>query len=294
MRTFGFGVVALLAFVAPGATQEGGFRVPEGGLRVPVSLGPPIAGFVATDTGPRAISVAPPGPDATDVVVTDADGVVLECWGGDFRPGEVVRLGPGRVPLAHALPWELLRLRPDRGLSGFYRHVDEFRREWRTAETYRTRPRWDWGIALPPLPLPDWFWPTAADGAEADLRFVLFLRRETVAGLPTIWALATADQHCEFTPAIRFEMKISDPGGYPRCDIARCVVLVEGGRVVAPHQAVQRYDDPTAPYSTAQVAATLAEFKAATMRYKVEIPARELPRRWAAFGPLAALPPIRP
>lgn len=293
MRTFGFGVVALLAFVAPGATQEEGFRVPEGGLRVPVSLGPPIAGFVATDAGPRTVSVAPPSPDATDVVVTDADGVVLECWRGDFRPGEVVRLGPGRLPLAHGLPWELLRLRPDRGLSKFYRHIDDLRYTWRWS---RDDPReWAWGgwhYQSPPPPLPDWFWPTATDGAEAELRFVLFLRRETVAGLPTIWLPTTAPRLQKFTMATCVPAQYDT--GYGEWQFANDAALIEGGRVLTPHKVWQRWGDSGQAHSTELAAATLAEFKAATMRYKVEIPARELPRRWADFGPLVALPPIRP
>lgn len=272
MRTFGCVIAALLLLAAPGVTQEGGFQVPA-------TLGPPI--------DPATTDVT-----ATDVVVTDADGRVLECWRGDFKPGEVVRLGSGRLPLAHALPWELLRLRPDRGLSKFYRNIDDLRHAWGKYWVVRSW-GWNWD-PLPPSPsLPMYFWPTTTDGAEADLRLVLFLRKEAVAGLPTIWLPATAvvQQKLSMVSYVSAEPAPGSGAHHFTDDVA----LIESGRVVAPRKVWQRYGDSDRAYSTELTAATLAEFKAATMRYKVvDIPARELPRRWADFGPLVALPPLRP
>ena len=251
MRTFGCGIAALL-LLAPGT----GYTSPR--LELNLSRY-----------------------DTTDVVVTDADGVVLECWRGDFRPGEVVRLGPGRLPLAHALPWELLRLRPDRSLSRFYRNTDDLRRAW--GENWAVRSwGWNWD-PLPPSPsLPMYFWPTATDGAEADLRLVLFLRRERVAGLPTIWIPTASPRPQKFTTATYVP---EEPTAvYGSRDYTNHVVMVEGGRVVNPH-----------PDEVA--ATTLAEFKTVAMLRTQSIPTYGAKfdgavRRYAAFGPLAALPPL--
>src|SRR5687767_6482999 len=60
----------------------------------------------------------PPGFDpigcgvASHIVVTDPDGRVLESWRGDLQPGQTITLGPEGLTPAHALPWELHRLRP--------------------------------------------------------------------------------------------------------------------------------------------------------------------------------------
>ncbi len=278
MRAFGCGIAALLLLAAPGVPQEGGFQVPKGFYAT--------AEYVMGD--PKRQTPAVPefsaGAGTTDVVVTDADGCVLECWRGDFRPGDVVRLGTERLALQDALPWEFLRLRPDRGLSKFYRDAD-LCHVWHRSDLKSRYWKWRHTPELaPPLPpLPDRLWPTAEDGAETELRFVLFLRKEAVAGLPTIWGPATAVDSYEFTMRSGRFRNESD-GRSPRSDFSRCVVLIEGGRVVAP-----------CPDEVA--AATLAEFKTRAMLRTEPIPMggyRFDPgvRRYSNFGQLSAVPAL--
>jgi hypothetical protein len=158
----------------------------------PVALGLILltAGFAPAQE-PRAFPLMACNTAATDVVVTDADGRVMESWRGGLQPGEVVRLGPARLSPANALPCEHLRLRPERALSGFYRESYASQLDW-------WRPRLStysfdhgcrmWGesspsreLLDPPLvflpPLPVLFWPTTTEGAETELRLVLFLHK---------------------------------------------------------------------------------------------------------------------
>src|SRR5262245_32928213 len=50
---------------------------------------------------------------ATHIVVADTDGRILESWRGDLQPGEKLYLGPENLTPKDALPWELLRFRPE-------------------------------------------------------------------------------------------------------------------------------------------------------------------------------------
>ena len=60
------------------------------------------------------------GPVATDIVLTDYDGRVIETWRGDMKPGEMLLLGSEyRLP-ANVLPWKDMWLCPYQGPSGWY------------------------------------------------------------------------------------------------------------------------------------------------------------------------------
>ncbi|MBY0459366.1 MAG: hypothetical protein K2V38_18730, partial [Gemmataceae bacterium] len=107
---------------------------------------------------------------ATDIVVTDADGRVLECWRGELKPGEVVRLGPASLTLANALPLHALRLRPERSVNWLYQQPEPA--VWR--DYYGP---WRAGVSEFLAP----------NSAERELRMVLFLRKEGTTGFGRVW-----------------------------------------------------------------------------------------------------------
>ncbi|QJW95005.1 hypothetical protein FTUN_2531 [Frigoriglobus tundricola] len=148
------------------------------------TLGYAIAlGLTLLVAGPTASSPPPPvfdlgvcGTNATDIVVTDPDGVVLECWRGELRPGDIVRLGPARLTPANALPWDCLRLRPDRALSGYYRDYESqvlcgHRSHYDPGPNSQTPEGVEY--KLPRIEL----WPTD-EVSQLERRLVLFLRKE--------------------------------------------------------------------------------------------------------------------
>src|SRR5262245_10579801 len=104
MRLFGYAAVAVVALIAPNA---------------------------AWAASPFGFNLDRCCENATDIVMTDAEGRVLETWRGEFKPGEVLRLGAMRLTPANALPWEDVRLHPDRTLSPLYLPPERLKASWR-------------------------------------------------------------------------------------------------------------------------------------------------------------------
>jgi len=243
---------------------------------------PPLPTPERVYTEPPSFNLLTCSANATDVVVTDAEGKVLECWRGELKPGEIVRLGPGRLTPANALPLTYLRLRPDRALSPLYRELDlaTLPREWYE----RAKTESDFPLGL---------WSDAGE-AEKELRLVLFLRKEGGDGVGRVWMPATVPP----TPLVHevFEPRFSGPPRlairHPvdmKADFSTSIALVEGGHVLALRPAERCLDvswedfncfvalsTPVAFTRTelAPVARTLGEFKDDVMRLPRPLPAK--------------------
>ena len=166
------------------------------------------------------------GTSATDIVVTDPDGKVLESWRGELKPGDVVRLGPSQFTPANALPWDCLRLRPDRALSGLYHPPRGHPRSFFDSSS----------VEIPP-PSVVW-WPVVPDVADTEFRLVLFLRKEGTTGIGAVWMPATApptpqrpDPRVMFGPLHQTAQVCFDFDPVP--DFRGSVALLEAGRVLA-------------------------------------------------------------
>src|SRR5262245_40243170 len=93
-------------------------------FRFPRSLGMQKFGYTACilvlfATGIAHASPSPPGfglegccCGATNIVVTDSAGCVLECWRGELKPGEILLFGHERRTISNVLEWKHARLRP--------------------------------------------------------------------------------------------------------------------------------------------------------------------------------------
>lgn len=207
---------------------------------------------------------------ATDIVVTDSEGRVLETWRGGLQPGDTVRLGALRQKPANALPMGHLRLRPDPAVSGLYRQSDPDQYRCRSEEVGQPAQKDHWFSDFP-TSLPIQFRPAASDRAENSFRLVMFLRKESMPGLQPIWRPATRLGWREF----EFESPVFHPSGFQRHerdDFSGCIAQVEGGRVLGVQQ------DPLVGYYTTRwlypnpvylvpLANTLQEFKEAVMRH---------------------------
>ena len=155
-----------------------------------------------------AVSASPPPPGfslevcccgATNIVVTDLAGRVLECWRGELKPGEVLRLGYERRAISDVLEWEHARLRSVLTENPWYQP--------QAFPELRTEPICE---ALSSLKQPSSF--NRGDGTEQ--RFVLFLKKETAP--LSLWLPSSPDFH-------------------DKHDFAVCTAWVENGRVVAIH-----------------------------------------------------------
>jgi hypothetical protein len=168
-----------------------------------------------------SVSATPPdefdleycGRNATDIVLTDLDGCVLECWRGELKPGAVVRLGWERLTPVNALPWEHLRLRPEPADNAWYRPRPVVRRRG-----------WE------PPQLDKWPFPTDWDAAT-ERSFVLFLRKEGTEGGGAIWMPAA------YWTRPRIGYWFSDPESRAELwkrnhDYSVCTAWIEGGRVL--------------------------------------------------------------
>jgi hypothetical protein len=62
---------------------------------------------------------------ATHIVVVEPDGRVVESWRGDLKPGEMVFLGYEGLTPRNTLPWESLRLRPEKDSKAWYQSAVE-------------------------------------------------------------------------------------------------------------------------------------------------------------------------
>lgn len=174
----------------------------------------------ASPQEPGAFSLPACGLHATDVVVTDADGRVLECWRGELKPGDIVRLGPARLSPANALPWELLRLRPEVNWQDWYGPLPMGEAEVRSH--FDNEPMWKRWPDLRPTDC----------NAPRGLRLVLFLRKDTpTPGLEPVWlpacARATGEYEIGYFGGSERDRRVSQN------DFANSVALIEGGRVVA-------------------------------------------------------------
>jgi hypothetical protein len=258
MRKLGYGIAVLVLFVG----RAPGWNPPQ---------------------PPATFNLTLSSSNATDIVVTDANGCVLECWRGELKPGDTVRLGPGRLAPANALPWEYLRLRPARSLSPLYRmwDADRYALHARMMRYYRPA---TFDPLLPPLPLPPGLLPTETDGAEADLRLVLFLRKEGTSGPGAVWMPAAApptaprkDVGGRFsgtTEGILLELErrrfMSSLPTDANCDFTTSVAAVEGGRVVALREPTIRFRinnfNCWEPQETVLIAQTLKELKDEVLR----------------------------
>lgn len=114
-------------------------------------------------------------PMATHIVVTTPDGIVLECWRGNLKPGERVGIGAEGLSPRLLLPFELTRLRSEHPLGGWYRPgclVPEINAQTKVGEVL------------------------APQGFEQSRQFVLFLRqigsstREGRCWMPAMWRSA--------------------------------------------------------------------------------------------------------
>jgi hypothetical protein len=260
-----------------------------------------VVGVTLIAAGPLVSSPPPPefdltvfGPAATDIVVTDPDGRVLESWRGELRPGDIVGLGPARLTPVNALPWEYLRLRTERALSAMYREWDSSRYARRSSDpTSSISWRWDWEVAAEYAPLPGFLWPTTTDEAETELRLVLFLRKEDTTGVGVVWMPADA-------PGNRIEIGYRSGADWrtrekKNADFSTSMAWVEAGRVVALRHIIPRSANFGSERMT-PVAGTLKEFKDEVMRLpapKVQADAVKQPgaggslRTWADFVTLS-------
>jgi hypothetical protein len=160
---------------------------------------------------------------ATDIVVTDPDGRVLECWRGELKPGDVVRLGPARLTPTNTLSWDHLRLRPDRTLSVMY-HPGMGEMVGRRA------------YVGPPDPFRVIVWPDVPEIVETELRLVLFLRKDGTTGAGAVWMPADSVP----TPQLGYYFG-GERNRPPRInlphkadiDFSASVAWVEAGRVLA-------------------------------------------------------------
>jgi hypothetical protein len=213
---------------------------------------------------------------ATDIVVTDIEGRVLETWRGSLQPGNMVKLGLLRQSPVDVLPMEHVRLRPEFAISGLYRRV--------AAEN---------------------------DEAEKQLRLVLFLRKEaTPGGLQPYWWPALSREFFIGVPiefGYRFHEQLRDNSS---CDFGSSAAWVEGGRVLALQLPAgptrgpsfrNTLDDLTYPTKLVPVADSLKEFKDKVMW--LSAPPKTRPgekaqsepsgslRSWADFGNFISYPP---
>lgn len=200
--------------------------------------------LVALLSTPKGVPMPPDfaacAANATDIVVTDPEGTVLECWRGELKTGEVVRLGLGGLTPANALPMEWLRLRPDRPVSGF--HTYRFYR-LHQGSFYDTGEEVSDGWWVSAVP----FWSGVRSGIDTGLRLVLFLRKTGTSGAGATWSPAAAPvregtlyDHCRMEdPRIGRFGHGANPPPLPRfaaCssdDFTASVAFAEAGRVVA-------------------------------------------------------------
>jgi hypothetical protein len=190
-------------------------------------------------------------------------------------------------------------LRPEFALSGFYHEFEPVNRR---------------GYVGPGEGNGLHFWPAASDGAEEQLRFVLFLRNEGTDGVGAVWMPVGAPPtqrpvrgYMYSGPGEALDSYLAQRAvidGLPtdaNCDFTSSVALVEGGRVLAlqtPPAVMRRSPDETP--ALMPVAGTLKDFKAEVMR--IPAPRRsEEPRpppeqgrslrSWADFGTFTPYPP---
>ena len=180
---------------------------------------------------PAGFSLLTCAANATDVVVVDPDGLVLESWRGELTAGEVVRLGPASLTLANALPLDYLRLRPDRTLSIMYSPI--------TFGVQVIGPHRVHDVEFTPQSLIGC--PDVPEVAETQFRFVLFLRKEGTTGVGRVWMPAASPgkiypTHTEIV--LGFSMSTLDYRFSCSTDssdvhFSTSVALVEAGRVLA-------------------------------------------------------------
>lgn len=174
------------------------------------------------------------GANATDIVVTDTDGRVLESWRGELKPGDAVRLGPARLTPANALAWECLRLRPERTLNGLCCPPVVKRPRHTFDHTFGS------DEAVYEAPQSSIIFPSIAD---TERRLVLFLRKEGTPGVGTVWMPAAAPptrQQLAFTMSSRRDPVRSYAVFDPNPDFTASVACAEAGRVVALKQEAGR------------------------------------------------------
>jgi hypothetical protein len=177
--------------------------------------------------------------NATDIVVVDPDGRVLECWRGELKVGETVALGPAHLTVANALPWDQRWLRPDRALdvlhAPYRRDILAHRDHTLDTLTIAYRGYIETGYSPPRVAL---FVPS--EMACTAPRFVLFLRKECGDGLGAVWMPAVAPpamrlvpRHCWGGPDpdtwdSYFKLSVSG-----NIDFTTSVAWVESDRVLA-------------------------------------------------------------
>ena len=220
-------------------------------------LGYAIAvGLTLVATGPISSSPSPPvfdlgvcGPNATDIVVTDPDGIVLETWRGELRPGDTVRLGAPRLTLANTLPLECQRLRPEPCGRGWYRPRPRI--YGRTSSYSAPGPpsmTCKWSFPL------DWNAPTGR-------QFVLFLRKEGCeagaawmpAAIPWIDRREMGYEDKELTWAIR--------QAHRNVGFTTSVAWIEAGRILVLQASNERISDQSGPARLTPIALDYEHFK---------------------------------
>ena len=216
-KHFGRSTMKVLFAVLRAATRKLGYAMAVGLTLV-------AAGPIASSPTPLAFDFRACGANATDIVVTDPDGVVLECWRGELRPGDTVRLGPARLTPANALPWDGLRLRPDRALSGAYRDYTSLLTL--RGSHYDPPLTKDHEYKLPRIEL----WPMS-EKSRSELRLVLFIRKEGPTGAGVIWAPVNAPSN-----GIAIGYRFGGTGSMKRIQkygLTTSVAWIEAGRVLA-------------------------------------------------------------
>ncbi len=250
-----------------------------------------VVGLALVATGPVTSSPPPQtfdfsvcGTKATDIVVTDTDGLVLETWRGELRPGDTVRLGPTRLSPANALPWDCLRLRPARALSGLYHEY--------TSESLfvigGTRPKKSSqsiagsGSALPRIAL----WPTD-EVTESELRLVLFLRKEGANGAAAVWLPADAPNN-----RIEIGYRFGGSGRMRRNtkdDFTTSTAWVEAGRVFVLQASADWIYDRDGPPLLTPIARDLKHFKSEVLALPAPLPVADTRNREVTPSPLTTL-----
>jgi hypothetical protein len=204
---------------------------------------------LAPSQQPAAFNPTPCSATATDIVVADAEGRVLESWRGTLKPGDTVRLGAGRLTPERAMPWGYQWMRPQRVIGALYRGWNPRSSIFENAARTIIEDKWEellrgerpyselWEVTY------KWPWSDVGnlgpESKEPAIRYVLFLRRaDFVPGGEPVWLPAQGPGWVDgFRAEIgyRFLNRAGPPSYFAeaREDFSTSVALVEGERVYA-------------------------------------------------------------